>query len=523
MTKYARGFAVRVVSLLAIAAAGVTTCSAAPRPRPVSGSAPQSNTTHQQSAASAKTQQANVSHGSSQPAGVWSPPVEVGVVAIHMALLRTGKVLLWGTPGTGMIGCCTLAKLVDPVANTVTDVTQPFPADVICAAQTILPDGRVITSGGNGTTLGDGITTTTLFDPLTQTWSLTGDMSFARWYPTNIQMPDGSTLVVSGLDQNHQNLQRQMEDYNSTTGAWTALPTTADLPDTSAAYTYQHLFLLPNGKIMEAGPWRTTSIYDPVAGTWSRIGNMSFGDRYHAAAVLMPDLQTVLIAGGTPVNVEGSSAATATIETIDLTASQPTWQYGPSMNLARYNENLVYLADGTLFAVGGGQGPTKYANPIYQSELYDPVAQTWTLMASQQGNRTYHSTAALLPDGRVISTGSTNGTPQSHMFEIFSPPYLFNGTRPTYSGNPNMIHYGRNFTIKTAATNITKVALIRPSATTHADDMDQRYVPLSFTQGTGSLSITAPVNANSAPPGFYMLVIVNSNGVPSKMRFLQLM
>src|SRR5581483_8805287 len=164
---------------------------------------------------------------------------------------------------------CTLAKMVDPVTGTVTDVSLPFDGDIICAGQTVLPDGRVIVSGGEQVILGHGTWTTTIFDPLTSTWSLSGSMNSARWYPSNIQMPDGTTLVTSGLDENHVNLQRQMEDYSTTTGTWTALATTANLPDTAAGYTYQHLFLLPNGKVMEAGPWRTTSLFDPVTQTWA--------------------------------------------------------------------------------------------------------------------------------------------------------------------------------------------------------------------------------------------------------------
>lgn len=507
---YPTGFCYKLVCVLGVVAATLAPSAAAPK--------------------SAQGQPVAITTGksgrgtiqSTQPLGVWAAPVDLGVVSIHQAVLRTGKVLFWGTPGYGGIGDYTLAKLLDPVTGTVKDVSLPFKGDIVCAGQTILPDGRVIADGGNDlVVLGHGITLTALFDPISETWTQTDDMTYARWYPTNIQMPDGSSIVLSGLDENHLNIQRIMESYNPTTNTWTSLPQSAELPDTRPGYTYQHTFLLPNGKVMEAGPWRTTNLYDPVAQTWSQIGNMEFGDRYHAAAVLLPNSSTVLIAGGTPVNVEGSSTATATTEEVDLSQTSPSWQYAPSMNLARYNENLVYLADGTLLAVGGCQGPTKYANPIYQAEMYDPSTQTWTLMASQQGNRTYHSNAALLPDGRVISSGSTNGTTDAKTYEIYSPPYLFKGPRPSVTGGPSAVHYGQQFSIATTNTDIVKVALIKPSANTHAVDMDQRYVPMTFRQASGKLIVTAPPNANMAPPGYYMLVIVNSNGVPSKMRFVQ--
>jgi hypothetical protein len=143
-------------------------------------------------------------------------------------------------------------------------------------------------------------------------------------------------------------------------------------------------------------------------------------------------------------------------------------------------------------------------------------------MASQAVQRTYHSTAVLIPDGRVISSGSDSGS-QDQTYEIYSPPYLFNGARPTITSSPATLTYGQKFNIITPdASTITRVALVRPGATTHADDFDQRYVDLTFKVGTGGVQATAPANGNYAPPGYYMLVIVNSSGVPSVMPFLQI-
>jgi hypothetical protein len=144
-------------------------------------------------------------------------------------------------------------------------------------------------------------------------------------------------------------------------------------------------------------------------------------------------------------------------------------------------------------------------------------------MASQTVQRTYHSTAVLLPDGRVVSAGSDNGVATQVTYEIYSPPYLSKGARPVIKSAPTSLTYGKKFNITSAnASSITRVALVRPGATTHADNFDQRYVDLTFTVGSGTISATAPLNGSEAPPGYYMLVIVNSNGVPSVMPFLQL-
>jgi Domain of unknown function (DUF1929) len=193
------------------------------------------------------------------------------------------------------------------------------------------------------------------------------------------------------------------------------------------------------------------------------------------------------------------------------------------MTYARINQNLVLLADGTVLAVGGGEGGGPYLNPVLTPELYDPKTGRWTVMAAQIVHRTYHSTAVLLPDGRVLSAGSDDTGSMEQTYEIFSPPYLFRGERPVITSIPPSLTYGANFTITTAdAPSIVRVALIRPGATTHADDFDQRYVDLRFTAGSGQITASAPASGNYAPPGYYMLVIVNSSGIPSVMPFVNL-
>ena len=135
--------------------------------------------------------------------------------------------------------------------------------------------------------------------------------------------------------------------------------------------------------------------------------------------------------------------------------------------------------------------------------------------------RLYHSEALLLPDGRVLISGGgrfngVNEPTDQFSAEFFSPPYLFKGPRPTIAGAPSQLSYGQNFTVQTPdAAQIASVSLIRFGAVTHATNMAQRFIPLSFSAGSGSLTVTAPVNANLAPPGNYMLFIVNANGVPS--------
>jgi len=287
--------------------------------------------------------------------------------------------------------------------------------------------------------------------------------------------------------------------------------------------TYPRLSLLPTGNVLLSAPASKSYQFNPSTNEWSFVAAMNFGYRYFAPHVLLPGQEEVMVAGGSPTHFGGGSTATNTAEIINMSVHHPVWTYTGSMNYARYNENLVLLADGTVLAVGGGGGGGEYTNPVYAAEIYNPTTAQWTVMASQQIQRSYHSTAVLLPDGRVVSSGSDNRATTEMTYEIYSPPYLFNGAQPVISSAPTTLTYGQSFSITTAnASSIASVALVRPGATTHADDFDQRYVNLSFTIGTGTLTATAPENGSIAPPGYYMLVIVNTSGIPSVMPFLSL-
>ena len=108
--------------------------------------------------------------------------------------------------------------------------------------------------------------------------------------------------------------------------------------------------------------------------------------------------------------------------------------------------------------------------------------------------------------------------------ELFSPGYLSNGTRPTISATPNVGAYGQKITIPTPdAANIASVSLVRPMNATHHYDPNQRLLWLQITSSTSNtLTVSAPLNANLAPPGYYMLFILNSSGVPSVAQFIKI-
>ena len=233
---------------------------------------------------------------------------------------------------------------------------------------------------------------------------------------------------------------------------------------------------------------------------------------------------------GTSVDPDAASRpSAATAYVLDMTQGSPAWVQVPSMNFARTYHTMVLLPDGNVLVTNGG--PTTDAigvnTAVLQAELWAPATQQFSKLASMVAPRLYHSTALLLPDGRVLVAGggryhTVNDPTDQLSAEIYSPPYLFNGARPVISAAPAATPYATNFSITTPdASQITSVALIRLGAVTHAFDQNQRYVPLTFQQATGGLTVQSPSSANLAPPGYYMLFIVNATGVPSVASMIQ--
>src|SRR6185503_15257937 len=111
----------------------------------------------------------------------------------------------------------------------------------------------------------------------------------------------------------------------------------------------------------------------------------------------------------------------------------------------------------------------------------------------------------------------------TYQTELYSPPYLFKGARPTITSAPSTVPYSATFFVGTPdATSIVKARLIRLPAVTHAFDMNQRILQVSFTQTTGGLTLTAPSDRNQAPVGHYMLFLLNGSGVPSVAKVIQI-
>jgi hypothetical protein len=452
--------------------------------------------------------------GSSSAAlrGKWGAAFPTPVVAVHMHLLPTGKVLLWGDQGA--------AQLWDP-ANPgagFTAVSKTY--RIFCSGHTFLPDGRLLVTGGTITgTKGD--PRAVLFNPAAGTWSATGSMAQGRYYPTTTVLPSGEILAVSGSDETGTVVTIPEIGNGSTwrrlTGASLSIP---------RPY-YPAMFVAPNGKVFLAGFPPTSRYLDVTgAGAWTTVDDRNVADRILGSAVMYAPGRILYAGGGDP--------PTSSAEVIDLNQASPVWRSVPAMQFARRQMNATLLADGQVLVTNGTRGPgfNNVTSPVYDAELWNPGTETWSTMARESVVRTYHSAALLLPDARVLSSGSGEGggvTYANSEFsaQVFSPPYLFNadGTlahRPAITSAPSQLSYGQAFTVESPdAGSVTRGTLIRLSSVTHAFNQSQLIYPLTFSATASTiLSGVGPANANLAPPGPYLLFLVNANGVPSKAKMV---
>lgn len=432
--------------------------------------------------------------------GQWGPVLDWGIQGKHMIVQPTGKVLVWATGDN--------ARVWDPATGTFQLTPATF-GDLHCGAQATLADGRTIALGGVNVTPHIGTRVTGLFDPWSNTWTQGALMNYARWYGTATTLSDGRVLMSSGDDQNTDRVLLP-EVYDPILNTWTVLS------GASRSQTlYPFMYLLPSGKVFEAGTKTSTGLLSlSGSGSWTSGPTNSFGSSGYSECGAMYAPGKILRAGG-------GDPAIANTSVVDMNAASPAFRDLAPMAYPRRRHNVVILADGALLAVGGTREADLEDQAILPAELWDPATEQWRTVAAMTEARMYHSAAVLLPDGRVVTAGG-EATGREHA-QIYSPPYLFKGTRPTITSSPATVAYGTSFTISTPnAASIGSVAILRPSAVTHAIDMNQRYVPLSFSIGSGSLTATAPANGNVAPPGYYLLVIKTTTGIPSVAAWLRL-
>jgi hypothetical protein len=512
--------------------------------------------------------------------GKWERlPFHSEVLAVHAVLLHTGKVLFAAGSGNSAVRFSdrnfgnTAKKFwtsvawdptVSPPPDQHTNFSHPDTKrdaagnvlDFFCGGETVLEDGQVLCIGGTASYPGQGTTfagraDTLLFDPATEQWTVTRSMAHGRWYPSVITLADGRALAAAGFDEHaHGARNKTLETFFHHTDYWQPVAMPAGF---GALPLYAHIYLLADGSVFYAGghqddkpakPLRLDMTRSPARVT--EVPQLSRVDaRDQSASVLLPPAQDqrVMIIGGAQGHGEGDHGhdeeAIANVDIIDFTEPNPKYRPVEPMHVARVHVNATLLPDRTVLVTGGSRHKEKVAEATNRAEIFDPAhpERGWTQLAAATVPRMYHSVALLLPDARVV-TACGNPAQGTHVdwrehdpneelrMEVFSPPYLApeRGPRPTIGAAPTEWRYGQTVTVATPdAATLRDVSLIRPGATTHSFNTSQRLVDLPITARDGAgVRVEVTDEPNLAPPGWYMLFLTNTKGVPSVATWVHL-
>jgi len=482
------------------------------------------------------------------------------LVSIHSSLLPDGRIISWGrieqaaadnatiwdwnTPWNfGASNAAAFTNVYFPATTYDTSgSTNPPNVDVVhsnydvnlfCAGHTLLPDGRLLVVGGHSDDGGDGrgLNATYTFDYLTDQWTTVGRddppgfgtarsfgnlMNDGRWYPNLLTLPQAANnapraLVASG--------NRTAGGANTAAQVWEEGVGWVTI-DSRSLPLYPFMHLVFNGKVFNSGPNTDTKYLNLTTGWEATTFTRTDGGRDYGSSV-MYDAEAgriVTMGGGSPLD---------SAEVINLSDASPAWRAVGSMAFKRRQLNATILPDGTVFVNGGTSagGFNDASGSVKEAETWDPVSEVWTTMNSMEENRIYHSVALLLPDATVFSGGSgrPGGGEANHFSaQIFYPTYLFQGARPAIQTlSSGDVLYGDIVTVTTDVA-VDAVTMLPLGSVTHAFNFNQRIVRPGFTGGgTTNLTVTMPTNPNVAPPGVYMLFVLNS-GVPSHAEMIRI-
>ncbi|MEV6668028.1 galactose oxidase early set domain-containing protein [Streptomyces nigra] len=478
-------------------------------------------------------------------------PTQNPVRSMHSVVLNNGKVLLIAGSGNSeeMFEAGTFTSAVyDPENGTYKQI--PTPKDMFCAGHVQLKDGRVLVMSGNkgypsadGTIGYQGFKDSYIFDPVTETYSRTNDMNDGHWYPSATILGNGDVISFGGLKEDSTGSvtaelwsdaeQKWLELWkvNQTWSYWGLYPSMILMQDGRLFYSGSHVF---GNNIPGTG----AAIYDYDANTVTQVPGLQRKDeRDQSASVLLPPAQDqkVLTLGGG--NIDSNPDANRLTDVIDLKQPNPSYVAGPPLpqgtvdlgagkaaqtgDQGKMYVSAVLLPDGKVLETGGALH--NRADPVYESSLYDPATGTFDPVAADPEARGYHSSAFLLPDGRVMATGDNPGNGSwNHDVSIYTPPYLLKGERPAITSVIDTEwSYGDTQRI-TVDRPIAKAELIRPAAVTHSSDPNQRFVDLPLSVDGNNVDLNVTSNPDLAPPGWYMLFAVDAGGVPSVAKWVHL-
>lgn len=503
---------------------------------------------------------------------------------VHVNLMPDGRVLMIGRDGNaGLLAIPSLATTL-PASLQLAAAQPPteFPTtttfgtiDVIdslfCGGHTQLADGSLLTVGGTRFALDHsnnyfyvlGLGYATRLTATGVGWTrnpnqmtVRGSLGEAtRWYPQATALEDGRVLVLSGWEMpfygpvggtpqlGGSNISAEIYDPASQTFTpmtdATATPIAVFNPD------YSHVFTLPYPDAIDGyalGESAAPVLFGVDARVWvtrltARPGNTLRPDgtsiqtpNNGASSAMLP----IRVANGEwgyfngAALVAGGAHNTANEHAVDVyDPIADRWLPRIDMQVRRHHPSTIVLPDGRMLVIAGHDDSSTSGDRIQRALYVDPklafrVTEGTSLMGEVRG---YHTVSLLLPDGRVLIGGGRTAGPDSlddekDNLRFYYPSYMMR-TRPTMTAAPTVLRYATSVSIGHSA-GVTEVVLIGLGSMTHSFDSHQRYVQLSRTTLTATSSaIAAPPNRETAPPGYYMLFVLDGNRTPSMARIVR--
>jgi YVTN family beta-propeller protein len=465
-----------------------------------------------------------VLEGQSLPAdahlrGMWSPVYSWPLISVHAVLTPDGRVLTYGTDGTGKQTGYFIYSVWDPSLGFGPDAHTVLPnttnTDLFCGSQVVLPQGDAIFLAGGDNWTGTGTTNTgnnntNLFSLSDDSLTRGANMNRARWYSSATVLLNGEIFIQGGTGGTDFAEIRGVDgSFRLLTGASTS----------GLDYMYPRNFIAPDGRVFgydSAG----RMYYIDTRGNGARTNVGQFASAYRGN-----DASAAMFRPGRILQFGGNSSGAIVI---DITAGAPVVAPTQSMSSQRRLVNAAILADGKVLATGGSAVWNQMTGVNNTAEIWNPETGSWLQGPAGSRARLYHSVSLLLPDASVLVSGGGAPGPQNNLnAEIYYPPYLFAeggqlATRPVIASAPQVLDIGRTFAVQLGSgAPISRVTMVKTGSVTHSWNMDQRFVELAFRAEGETLSVQAPARAADAPPGFYMLFVLDDRGVPSVAKMVR--
>jgi hypothetical protein len=481
--------------------------------------------------------------GSSDPVvgddglGRWSALAKWPLIPIHAVLLGDGRVMTYGTNPDGMQTARFFYDVWSPRLGLGSTAHRTLPntttTDLFCGTQLVLPgSGDVLLAGGdtwNGrSTTMEANADTVIFDPDLNVLTQGAAMQRARWYATATTLPDGRTYIQGGLSG------ADRPEIRSADGSSRLL----DGIDTSSLYWYYpRNFVAPDGRIFGYVGRRMYWIDPNASGGSGRLTEIGYmpadGPNGVTSSEVLYAPGRILRVGGGAMGATVPGASTSAAAVIDIDRPKPSYTRVAPMPLPLHWANATVIPDGRVVVTGGSQENNQLVGVSRRPLIWDPRTGSWT-QGRQTGAgpayaRLYHSTAILLLDGTIlVGGGGAYGPTTNTNAQLYYPPYLYTAagtlaSRPRIMAGPARLPLGRSFGLSVSSpTEIRRVTLIKTGSATHSFNVEQRFLELSFIRTATGLLVQTPASPNLAPPGRYMLFVINDQGVPSLGRMVSL-